>query len=287
MGLKEEIEKIKGEIGVAEKTEQEAPEEVVEETFEPEEKPEEKVEEKPEEPKEEPKKDEPVEEKQDNAAMAKMRRTAAAAEKRAQDAEARRVEAEAKLAALHAPTEEVEATPEAPVNPEIEELIHKQRMSKAESEFETFEEKVKAVDPEYADISKEYSLALAQSIRLQNPRMSAKDIAEKTKLTIMEKAANYMKEGFENPVLELFHEAKELGFTGASMKKKEEPVAEIKEEPKPDMKKLAANRAKSSGMTSTGGKSEGQMTKAYAATELTNDEWMRLPKAEKQRILAS
>ena len=106
-------------------------------------------------------------------------------------------------------------------------------------------------------------------------------IAEKTKDTILTKAAHYVRDGF-NPIEELYHEAKELGCTGKSYAKEESKEEEIK----PDLKKVAENRKRSTGMTSSGGKSEGQMTK-LAAAELSVAEWKRLPPSEKARLLAS
>lgn len=242
---------------------------------------------KPEEPvkEEEKKEEEPKKEELDNSGYARLRREAAAAQKKADFETTKRLEAETRLAALENPQTETEEI-RRPFDPEIEEVRQSLRMTKAEREFQSLEQKFRSKTPEYDAVSSEYAMAMAQSIRIQNPRLSPADIGERTKESILIKAANYMKEGFD-PIEELFHEAKELGFTGKSLKKeevKEEKAEVVEEEIKPDMKKLAANRAKSTGMAASGGKSEGQLTQ-LAASELTAQEWMKLPASEKKRLM--
>lgn len=276
MSLDATIKELKEQL--AEEDKKEEIEEVVEEK--PEEvKEEEKAEEKKEEPAKEEVKEEVKEEEPDNNAYRRMRREKAAAEKKAQIAEEKQTALEQELAALKQPKEEVEDKPSAP-SPEMDEIVRDHRMVRAEREFQSLENKFKASNPEYDGVAGQYASALAQSIKIQNPRMSNNEIAEKTKETILIKAAKYLNDGFD-PIEELYHEAKDLGFTGKSAKK-EEPKEE--EEIKPDMKKVAANRAKSTGMAATSGESKGQITK-QAASELSVDEWAKLPQAEKRRLL--
>ena len=122
-----------------------------------------------------------------------------------------------------------------------------------------------------------------QSIRLQNPRKSDIELNEMTKNAIIMQAADLARQGYENPVEELFHTAKELGYTGKSLQKEEAPQKE--EKLTPDLKKVADNRKRSTGMTANNGRSEGLMTLSHAATQLTAAEWGRLPKAEKARLM--
>lgn len=269
MSLQEAIEDLKKEIADKEKE----PEEVIEEVVEaPEEEPvvEEKEEEKPEAPK--------VEEKPDDAGHMRLRREAAAAKKQAEAEVAKREALEAKLAELENPLSVQE---EAPISPEFQELLQDNRMRKAEREFESLEAKFRTSNPDYDAVAGQYAQALAQSIKIQNPRLGNSEIAERTKQALLTKAGAHVRAGFD-PIEELYHEAKELGFTGKQAKPKEE----VEEELKPDMSKLAANRKKSAGMAAASGKSEGQLTK-QAALELTNAEWSKLPAAEKRRLLSS
>lgn len=284
--LKEALKDLREQVAKqVEEEEVENEEEVVEEKEIEEEKPEEPAEE--EKPKEEKKPEveeekseekKPEEEAPDSAAFQRLRREAAAAKKRADDAEA-------KLRAQDdVPEEKEDAAASVPLVPELEEVLEERRFRKAEREFQTMEAKVKRGLANYDEIAGEYTLALAQSIRLQNPRMGNDEIVEKTKRAILMKAANYMAEGYD-PVEEIYHEAKDLGFSGASLKKMRESSEKPEEqEIRPDMKKVAANRAKSSGMAGASGKSEGQMT-AKAASELTVAEWSKLPAAEKKRLM--
>lgn len=275
MSLEESIKELKDQI--EEKKKEEAEEETAEEVAEEQEQ-EEKKEEKSEEKKEEEteKKDEKEEEeKPDAAAFQRMRREKAAAEKKAQEAEAKRLEAETKLAEKK---EEKEEKPE--IIPELEEMFYDHRKAKAEREFQNLEAKFKQSNPDYDAVASEYTMALAQSIKIQNPRMSNMEIAEKTKETILLKAAKYLNEGYD-AVEELYHEAKELGFTGKSSKQDE---GKEEKEIKPDMKKVAENRKRSTGMASSTGESKGMLTQ-QAASELTIAEFAKLPQEEKQRIL--
>ncbi len=265
MSLHEAIEDLKKEI--AEKADEP---EVVEEVEEAPKEEEPKVE-------EEPAKEEPKEEKLDDSGYARLRREAAAAKKLANDEAARREAAEAKLAAIEAP-EAVEQTFD---DPELEEIRQERRNKRAEREFEALEAKYRRVNPDYDAVAAEYALALAQSIKTQHPRLSNSEIIDKTKETILIKARDDYRAGFD-PAEELYHDAKELGITG----KKAEPKVEIVEELKPDMEKLAANRKKSAGMAAASGKSEGIMTK-QAAADLTVAEWAKLPATEKRRLLSS
>ncbi len=269
--LKEQlIEEEKKDAAPEPETEGEAAEQKVETPKEEEKKPE--VEEKP----KEEVKEQPKEESPDALAFQRVRREAAAAKRLAEEKETEISELKAKLAA---PKEEAVEQPA--VDPEIQSMLQSHRMVQAEKEFMSLESKFASSNPDYHAVSSEYALALAQSIKIQNPRLSSAEVAEETKKAIIVKSANFLNKGFD-PIEELYNEAKELGFKGNSFKKetKEEP----KEEIKPDMKKLAENRAKSTGMTASSGESKGQLTK-QAAADLTTAEWMKLPKSEKQRLL--
>ncbi len=282
--LKAQIEEKKKEEDAAlEAQEEEVTEEVKEEESPKEEKVEEKVEEKPE-PKPE------VKEELDNSGYARLRREAAAAEKKAARLEEElKVEREAKKEQAI----DIEE-PKQEIAPELQEIVRDHTFKRAEREFQNLEDKFKSSTPDYGAVASEYANALAQSIRIQNPRMGLNEIAEKTKESILLKAAGWMKGGF-NPIEELYHEAKDLGFTGEAIKneakfrkqaeKELETAVTPEEEIRPDMKKVKANMARSTGMGASTGKSEGQLTKK-AAAELSGEEWMKLPIAERNRLMS-
>jgi hypothetical protein len=291
MSLKEVIKELKGEIAEQDK-EDAKPEDEGDGA------PAKEADTKPAESKEEPKKDdakpdekpaeevkaEPKEEKPDDLAFQRLRRENAAAKKRAETAEAEAAEAKAALAARAKPDADESAAEPPALDREIEEIKHDRRMKNAEREFMDLESKFAASTPDYHDVSKEYAIALAQSIKIQNPRMSNQDVGEETKKALLMKASQWVNKGFD-PIEELYNEAKELGFKGESFKKKPEAAKEEPEkEIKPDMARLAANRKKSTGMTGSSGESKGQITK-QAAADFTVAEWARLPKDEKRRLM--
>lgn len=267
--LQDELKRMKEEL--AEKEKQEKVEELkVEEPEQPEEEVEEPEEEIKEEVKEEVK-EEKKEEKLDDAGYARLRREAAAEKRRAEQA-IKELE-ELKAAKAEKPVEQPIITPE------LQPLVEDHRLRSAEREFLVYENKVKQAHPEYNAVTAEYAAAMYQSFKIQNPRKTDFELNEMTKRAILMRAGEYAKAGYENPVEEMYYEAKELGFTGKSFK--QEPKEERLQ---PDMAKVAENRKRSTGMTANNGVKEGQMTLAMAAT-LPAGEWARLPKAEKQRLL--
>lgn len=224
----------------------------------------------------------PAEEKPDDAGYARLRREAAANKKRAEQAEER-------IAALEKSPAGEETAGEDParveMDPEIKEIIIDRRLRSATEEFLDRENTFKKSNPGYSNVAAEYGNAIARSIQIQHPKYTPQKIAEETQRTIITKAANYLKDGFD-PIEELYHEAKDLGFTGESVRRKPEAKEETSVEVKPDMAKVAANRKKSTGMAASSGKSEQSLTKA-AASELSVAEWQKLPAEEKRRLMSS
>jgi len=261
MSALEEIERLKAEIAAQEKEEQKPIEEVEEEPLE-----EEKEVEKPEEEAEKPK------EELDNAGYAKLRREAAAEKKRADNA----LKELEELRKAKQPVEEVSEPVALP--PEVQTMLQEHRITQAEREFAIFENKVKKENPEYDAVASEYASALYQSFKVQNPRKTEVELNQMTKNAILIKASQYAIAGYENPVEEMFHEAKELGFTGKSrVEAKEEKLT-------PDLRKVAENRKRSSGMAAANGEKEGMLTK-QAASQLSAYEFAKLPKAEQERLM--
>lgn len=292
MSLQDTIEDLKKQIAEEEKKENGEPAEAIEEEKQEEAVEEEKEEEKIEEPAEKPgdKKEEPAheekteEEKPDSAAFQRLRREAAAAKKRAEEAERRLAEQNSRK-----PKEDQTEEAAAPQlnNEEMAEVIHAHRLTRAEREFQTMEAEFKPSVPDYDRVASDYAAALAQSIRIQNPRMTSIEIGEATKNAILRKAAQHLSNGF-NPVEEMYHDAKELlaSMRGPRETVKEEPEAKEDKPVKPDMKKVAANRQKSSGMTASNGKAEVGISRAYIEQNgITTAEYMKLPAEERRRLM--
>lgn len=276
--LLEELEKMKKQLAEAEEkdtmTEEDEQQEEAQEEIKEETKEEEKAEQEPE--VKEEKKEEVKEEPQDN--YARLRREAAAEKRRAE-------QLERELAELRkAKEQQIEEQEQVQIPQGLEPVIAEYNTRQAEREFLAYEEKVKKQYPEYSAISSEYASAMYQAIKIQNPRKSEVELSEMTKRALLIKASEYANKGYENPVEEMFHEAKELGYTGKYFQREEVKPEPKEEKLQPDLAKVAKNRQRSSGMTGSNGKSEGMMTSA-AASELTAAEWARLPIAEKRRLM--
>lgn len=273
MSLEQEIEEAKKQLEEAlaaekeeEAEEEGAVEEAIEDASEEDTKEEEVV-------KEEPKKEEaPV----NDAGWARLRREKQAAERKA-DTLAQENER------LKSKKEEVET--ESPVHaPEIESLLFKHRVDTATENFAGFEDKVRQKNPEYDDIAQQYVTAIAHAILLDNPKLSGPEIMKRAKMKVLERADALISEGYENPVEEMFAQAKELGFK-ARAKETEDKPTEAKEA-KPSLAKVAENRKRSAGMTGAAGREDGLVSKKSAA-EMSPAEWKALPREERARLMSA
>jgi hypothetical protein len=195
-----------------------------------------------------------------------------AEKRRADAAEAEAARLREELAQLKAPKEE----PKDAAEPVLRELVEDHTKRKAAREFQQMENEFRREQPDYEDISRAYGAQLATSVKIQNPRMSDQEVIEKTQELILRKAGTYYNQGL-NPVEELYYEALDAGV-------KAEPAREEKQERKPDMAKVAANRARNAGMAAaSGGGSGGQLTPA-AYMDMTVAERMKISKAERDRL---
>lgn len=283
MSLLKENEEMKAQLAEAleaekeeEEQEESAEESVEREADDAEEAPvEKKTEEAAEQKTEEPKKEEVKEEKQDDSAFARLRREAAANKRKADELERENSE-------LKKPKEEVFIEETSTMTPELAEVVRDYQMNRAEREFQSYESQAKNKLPDYEGVTRGYAEALFGSIKIQNPRMSNLEIAEKTKETLLKKAGSFLNQGFENPAEELYHEAKELGFKAAASR---EPEKEAKPELRPDMNKVAENRKRSAGMTGVAGREDGLVSKT-AAAKMSPMEWKELPREERLRLMS-
>lgn len=148
----------------------------------------------------------------------------------------------------------------------------------AQEELISYEGTVRQKHPDYEDAKKYYANMLAFSIKSLNPKISDANLVKAVNNQIMLRASQLVNDGYENPVQAIYDEVKSMGYQA---KKPEEN----KEEKKPDLDRVAANRARNAGMAAAAGSSgRGELTKS-AAADLTVAEWAALPQAEKQRLL--
>jgi len=273
MKILEEAEELKKQLEALETEEGDGlPEEIVEEVVEEPEVKDEPVDEPKEEPKEEVK-DEP--EELDASGWRKLRREKAAAEKRAQEAESK----------LAAPKEETESNP---LDAEIADVIIERRKQKAEQEFNRLEQDFARTVPGYEDtedavgVATQYKMAIYNSIRTAHPRMSHSDILDQTKETLLKKAGTYLNQGFD-PIEEMYQDAVALGIKPQPRKVQEEVKEEIK---KPDLSKVAANKARNAGTAGARGSAgEAKPTLDFVAQGDVK-EWLKQTPEQKREYLA-
>lgn len=152
-----------------------------------------------------------------------------------------------------------------------------QLIQSAVEDFQAIENEFKKIEPNYDAAADFYLTQLSKTIQVLYPQASKKEIAETIKIQVLNKAAMYHSQGLD-PAEELFEEAVSLGFNPSPVQEKE-----IKKEIKPDLDKIASNRARNAGMNASGGVVK-KVNLATAAT-MTTGEWAKLSKAEKDAIL--
>ena len=300
MGLKEVMEDTRKQLEEAEKLESaavEVEEKPIEEPKVEDPAPEEKPAEEP--AKEEPKPEEPVKTASD---YARERRENRAAAKLAEELAA----ANARIAELTRPREAVTPVnlePDRAENPQewtewkikqqdaiIRDLSSRTEQTtreeqsrriraQAEQEVVGYENQVRAQNPDYDAAKSYYANMLAASIKIINPKVTNNQLVQAVNDKLMLRASELLNEGHENPIAAMYEEVKALGFQPP---KAQEPSTE--KEIKPDLAKVAANRARNAGTAAAQGDGgRGDLTPKVAAT-LTNKEFAKLKPEEKARI---
>lgn len=285
MGLQETIEDLKNQITEVEKEEQAQEPAKEEEAPKQEQAKEEPEKQQEEEKKEEPaqeQKEEPKKEEVDNSGFARLRREAKAAQEKAEKEAARVAELQAKLQEKEA---QPEAKEEVELPPALQEMLQEHMYSKAEREYLAFEEQAKRGNPDYESVATAYVIEKARQIKAMEPDLSVLELQDRVKADILRSASSLMQKGFENPALELYHRIKEAGYRMPEQPKEQKQEVQKEEKPKvPDMKKVAENRARSSGMAGASGMSEPQLT-PQAAANMTAREWSKLSPDQKDSVM--
>lgn len=159
------------------------------------------------------------------------------------------------------------------------------QLKQAMGELVDFESKVKSTLPNYEEAKSFLINTMALGIKSLNPRLSNDALAKAVNNRLLIRAGEFLNEGYENPVEGFYEEAMALGYKPGMFKKADE-VAEEKAEKKPDLDKVSRNRARNAGTVgAVAGTGQGEVTKRFAATEMTVAEWAKLPVAERQKIM--
>lgn len=135
---------------------------------------------------------------------------------------------------------------------------------------------------DYEDVTSQYRQAVYNSLRVMNPKISHEALLDQTRETILMRASQYVQQGLD-PIAELYYSAKELGFKKMA---KEATKEDAKETPKPDLKKVAANKKRSAGMAGSSASGRPEIT-AEAAASMSPAEFAKLSKEDKDRFLRS
>lgn len=141
-----------------------------------------------------------------------------------------------------------------------------------------FEAEVARANPDYGQAKSYYATMLATSMKMLSPNMTNQQLSVAVENAMIQRAGHYMREGHENPVDAMYQEAKAWGF----QPKASEEAAD--KEIKPDLSKIAANKARNSGMAGANGRGGSAEITPKAAATMTNAEFARLKPDEKKKI---
>jgi hypothetical protein len=293
--LYEQIEQEEKDLENASK-ETEKPEAEPEETVEAQEETasEEQVEEAPEEDKqdtEEPKAEAKTEEKQDNAAFARMRRENAALQRRLAEIEAAKSAPAPERPVAAKPAE---AVPDKAVNPEayaqwelhqtkekLEEVARKQEIREQQEqhaqiyqaaiqEFTTYESSFKKQTQDYEHVAQHLRHKIADGLRALYPEAEDNQVEAAVDQQILRFASDYAKRGL-NPVEELYHMTKErYGYKAPEPEKKKGP----------DLATIEKNKKRSASPLASGGQSKGSRLSIEAAADMPLAEFSKLTPAQ-------
>lgn len=145
------------------------------------------------------------------------------------------------------------------------------------SQLNSFENDVVRDNPDYPQAKQYYATMVATFVKGLHPDITNQQLSVAVENEMIKRAGRFMRDGHENPVQAMYEEAKTWGF-------KPQPAEQEEKELKPDLDKIAANKARNSGMAGAGGKGgSAEITPKVAAT-MTNAEFARLKPEEKKKI---
>lgn len=250
------------------------------------------------EPKEEVKAEETVEEPPvDNSAWAKMRRENAKLKKMTEDMHAKMAELEAKIGQPINPQPKVEPvdiksdpvkwleqtqtqTQERIEQLEQERLAREQIdvINQATAQLIQIENQFTEQQPDYPEVAEFLAKEIKKGIKVLNPHIGARELDQQFQMQVLRMAGQYHAQGL-NPAEELYYLAKdEFGYTPPQKETPAQPV-------KPDLAKVAANRARNAGTAGVTATSTAGQLSVDAMLNMSMSEFSKLPESEKNRIL--
>jgi hypothetical protein len=152
---------------------------------------------------------------------------------------------------------------------------------RADNEIMAYQEAAKKKFEDFEDVKKYQAVKLGMSIKNLAPNISDQQLIETVWSRMKSDIIRLYREGHENPVEAMYSEIKASGY--------QPPAKELKEDKedvvKPDLDRVAKNRARNAGTAAAQGDSgRGELTLAVAA-QMTNREFSRLKPEDKRLIL--
>lgn len=159
-----------------------------------------------------------------------------------------------------------------------QEFRQQKLIEQATIEFVTLEAKFKEATPDYDDVAEHFVTRIRQDIGLRYPNATEAQINDAARTQLLQIASSYAQQG-QNPVEALYKLTKErLGYVPKQ-------AAAASDKAKPDLAKIAANKAKSaSGAAAGGGASKPSIT-AEDAVNMSTAEFAKLSPAEQRRLM--
>lgn len=161
----------------------------------------------------------------------------------------------------------------------------RETLARAEQEFSNYEAGVRTQYSDFKDVSNHYVNVLAAGIKALYPDITPDKLGEAVKMRVMQRAGEFQRLGYENPVEAMYHECKaKFGYTPPVAKTDDHESTEEKQV-KPDMKKVAENRARNAGTAGAAGRGSGGQVTRKALGDMTTEEYMKIPYAERVKII--
>lgn len=164
----------------------------------------------------------------------------------------------------------------------LEEIEQERQISRAERDFMGFEQAFASTVPDYEAATKHMTGVIYQSYRTIHPYDTHEQIAEKTKMHILSLAGAKLREGYDNPVAELYNMARSMGYNPKPIVKEEQSP-----EPKgPDLSVISANKKRTVSIGNGGSRSDAAIT-VEQALAMPVGQFNALPAEVKARVMQS
>lgn len=142
----------------------------------------------------------------------------------------------------------------------------------------SYEQEVVKDNPDYPAAKQYYATMLATAIKMQHPSVTNEQLSVAVENSMLRRAGDFLQQDpYCNPVEKMLEESRSWGF-------KVQEQAEEKEV-KPDLGKVAANKARNSGMAGAAGRGGSTEITPSSMMEMTNAEFAKLSPAQRKQAM--